>query len=66
MTDLEQCRYVRTVKMASTVEQFKSKYDGLISIYEANCLKLELMLLVLLTMALSLVHLGFRNLLSDV
>ena len=34
MTDLERCRYLRTVKTASTVEPFKSEYDHLISIHQ--------------------------------
>jgi len=34
MTDLERCCYVSTVKTASTVEPFKSKYDQLVSIHE--------------------------------
>ena len=34
MNDLERCRYVRTVKIASSVEPFKSEYDQLISIHE--------------------------------
>lgn len=34
MTDLERCRYLRTVKIASTVEPFKSEYDELIAMHE--------------------------------
>ena len=34
MTDLERCRYIRAVKIASTVEPFKSTYDQLISIHQ--------------------------------
>ena len=34
MTDLERCRYIRTVKKASTVEPFKSEYDELIGSHE--------------------------------
>ena len=34
MNDLERFHYIRTVKLASTVEPFKSEYDQLISIHE--------------------------------
>ena len=34
MTDLERCRYLRTVKIASTVEPFKSEYDQHIGIHQ--------------------------------
>ena len=34
MTDLERCRYIRTVRRASTVQPFKNEYDRLIGIHE--------------------------------
>jgi len=34
MTDLERCRYIRTVKTASTKQPFKGEYDQLIGIHE--------------------------------
>ena len=57
MTDLKRCRYIRTVRMTSTVEPFKSEYDELIGIHE-ELFDTAIHRFQFFTMA-SLVRLGF-------